>query len=116
MTFQPKANYVPESENARKELRAILGFSIKSAKRDPSPRAKDRSIHNKPQRQGWAITLSNGWVIHLDSSQDIRDPRLLNVWRQEATRHLGNVDPLPFLGRAQARQVLILLHQIAETS
>jgi hypothetical protein len=113
MTFQPKANYVPPAANAHKELRALLGFSIKSAKRDPSPRAKDRSIHNKPARQGWTITL-NGWVFHLDSSQDVRDPRLLNVWRMEATRHLGNVDPLPFLGRAQARQVLILLHQIAE--
>jgi len=67
-------------------------------------------------RQGWRITLKNGWTFYLDSSDDIRDLRRLEQWRMAATRRLGNVDPLPPLTRAQARRILVLLHEIAEAS
>jgi hypothetical protein len=114
MTFQPKASYVPPADNAKKELKAVLGFGIASATREPNPQAKDRSIYGSPARQGWKITLSNGFAIHLESSADLRDLRRLEQWRFAATRQLGAVEPLTPLTREQARRVLILLHAIKE--
>ena len=107
--------FVSEKVRAQQELRALLGFEVTRVKRLPPPAAGDRSVRNQPDRQGWRLTLPSGWAIHLDSSDDVRDPVLLNAWRYAATRHLGNVDtPLPSLNREQARRCLVLLHEMNE--
>jgi hypothetical protein len=110
--------FVSAKASAKKEIRTLLGFDIAGAKRDPNPGPGDRSILGQPSRQGWRLTLAgSGWAIYLNSSDDIRDPRLMNVWRVAASRQLGNVDsPLPLLSRAQARRVLVLMHVLAEAS
>jgi hypothetical protein len=83
-----RENYVSPAENAPRELRSLIGVGIAGAKRDQSPAPGDRSSRNEPQRQGWWLTLSNGWSVHLESSDDIRDPRTChcftspgNTWR-----------------------------------
>jgi hypothetical protein len=110
-----RTGFVAQDVRARQELRALLGFGVTQVRRMPAPAPDDRDIRNEPGRQGWVLTLPNGWAMHLDSSDDVRNPRLLNAWRYAATRQMGNVDTdlLP-LNREQARRVLALMHAIDE--
>lgn len=93
---------------ALQELSDILGFKIISVRRQPQPLPDEINILHMPATQGWRIGLSDGRVLWLDSSQDIRVPHRLNAWRVIASHN----PELPALTRGQVRRVLSLMHEI----
>jgi hypothetical protein len=96
----------------RSELLALAGVRVDAAWREPRPGSRRTP-------QGWQIAAA-GRVWHLGSSAELRDPLRLNAWRNQVA-NCGRVsrdepwETLLPLDRAQARRVVRLVHEIAET-